>query len=470
MHHVLLARYLVIASICFCFYLLSKRRSLLNYLACDSRPFTLPGLDIEGINRLSSEYRTYPLQPPYNSQFWEAGKRLRSATKWLYSLDSLNEKAPARHDLTSAIESVTVNLVPFLPARSGTPFQNLRSSFTRSKGIVIPVRGGHESIRFAGHLIRSLRMVLRSELPIQIAYAGEDDFSQRHRDVLSHLAPMANVSFLNVLSYFDDFHLRLGKGQWAIKPYAALASRFEQVILLDVDSILLQKPDSLLEHQAFRSHGAFLFYDRHNERKTAAVRHDLPRDGGGRQLPNIRMSRAQTPSYAEELDSGVVVVDKGRPEVLMGLLHICWQNTYQVRSEVTFGISYQNKGSWWQGLELTGSGYGYEKDPGVVIGWGSPCAAYGDRNLAPAHVDENGDLIWYSGGSLRSNLGRTQSFGLPEVWRISDRWIYGVTGQGPDCMTRASIKPLNQMEIRALMLNMEAADYVDEILEGVEGL
>ena len=39
--------------------------------------------------------------------------------------------------------------------------------------------------------------------------------------------------------------------------------------------------------------------------------------------------------YAEEGDSGVVVADKSRLGVLIGLLHIAWQNTRDVREAYT---------------------------------------------------------------------------------------------------------------------------------------
>jgi hypothetical protein len=42
----------------------------------------------------------------------------------------------------------------------------------------------------------------------------------------------------------------------------------------------------------------------------------------------------------EELESGVVVYDKSRRDVLMGLMTVAWMNTRKVRDEVTYRMTY----------------------------------------------------------------------------------------------------------------------------------
>jgi alpha 1,3-mannosyltransferase len=41
----------------------------------------------------------------------------------------------------------------------------------------------------------------------------------------------------------------------------------------------------------------------------------------------------------EELESGVVVYDKSRRDVLMGLMTVAWMNTKRVREEVTYKLT-----------------------------------------------------------------------------------------------------------------------------------
>lgn len=45
-----------------------------------------------------------------------------------------------------------------------------------------------------------------------------------------------------MFTVFDDTTLKLKDGGWAIKLFAVLASRFEEVILLEADAIFTQRP------------------------------------------------------------------------------------------------------------------------------------------------------------------------------------------------------------------------------------
>src|SRR5271163_2892643 len=80
----------------------------------------------------------------------------------------------------------------------------------------------------------------------------------------------------------------------------------------------------------------------------------------------IKHSKVFAEKYAEEGDSGVVVVDKGRLEVFIGLLHICWQNTYAVREAFTYRQGYGDKESWWFGFELAATPYTMEDHYGAI--------------------------------------------------------------------------------------------------------
>jgi hypothetical protein len=42
---------------------------------------------------------------------------------------------------------------------------------------------------------------------------------------------------------------------WAIKPFAALASTFEKVIVIDADSVFLQPPENLLSETGWQETG-----------------------------------------------------------------------------------------------------------------------------------------------------------------------------------------------------------------------
>lgn len=443
---------------------------------------TLAQADLDTITETAEEYSKTIIQPPYKDQFWETGQRSRKLARWIAHVDKEPKNSESRHQLIAAIEVAAAALFPFVKpppysgASSKTPLSDLRNSFTKgSQGIVIPVGGGDQSVRFAGHLIVSLRDVLGCELPIQIIYAGESDLPKRHRDILASLDAKNRTDFLDILEIFDDATLRLAKGGWAIKPFGALASRFEQVILLDADAVFLQKPETLLRQSPFIDTGAYLFHDRLLWQHAFRERHDWWKDQIKVPSPALNKSLVWMEDYAEECDSGVVVLDKSRPEVLVGLLHIAWQNTYDVREEVSYKLTYGDKETWWLGLELAGSGYQFEEHYGSILGWEKKVPSGEDKaerhvcSFVIAHTDDNGNLSWYNGGLLKNKLVDLETYEVPEMWMMDGDWEKGGTKQDMSCMVRGKASDLTDTQKGVLGRSIDAAKKVDSILRG-EGL
>jgi alpha 1,3-mannosyltransferase len=153
-------------------------------------------------------------------------------------------------------EELVMSIFPFVqhPSnRSDTaPLRSLRSTFTPgSRGIVIPT--GRNDARFAGYLILSLRDIHKITLPIMIAYAGDQDLPLPQRQKLKELRP--GVEFLDVTAVLSDTFMGLHNGSWAVKPFAALASRFEQVILVDADAVFVRSPEILFDEPGYREMG-----------------------------------------------------------------------------------------------------------------------------------------------------------------------------------------------------------------------
>ena len=148
------------------------------------------GIDLENITRTAGQYAKDMIQSPYKSKFWELGQRSRQVAHWLAQAESLVEGSGSHRDLLAATEMAATALFPFLKfpprnTKSKSPLADLRNSFERgSRGIVIPVGGGSQSVRFASHLIVSLRDVLGCELPTQIIYAGDEDLPSHDRDAI----------------------------------------------------------------------------------------------------------------------------------------------------------------------------------------------------------------------------------------------------------------------------------------------
>ncbi|KAJ9145443.1 Glycosyltransferase family 71 protein [Pleurostoma richardsiae] len=433
-----------------------------------------PAVDELLLNDIVQYFEDFPLGPPFKPVFGELGRRTKVIADWLLWEEKLPENSTESALLHNAAEQAALSLYPFLSnsprdRKSKTPLSDLRSSFEAgSAGIVIPT--GDKIIRFSAHLIASLRSVLGSSLPIQVAYAGDADLSPGGRARLASIVETGAppLEFLDVTAIFDDSTLRFGEasGGWALKAFAALGSRFEKVILLDADAVFLQQPEVLLRHPAFERAGALLFHDRLLWQHGFAERHDWWKSQIHRPSAALGKSRVWTEDYAEEGDSGVVVVDKGRAEVLAGLLHVCWQNSFDVREEITYKITYGDKESWWFGFELTGAPYEMEAHYGAIVGWedrgedgaGAPKVC----SFVIAHVDEADKLLWYNGGLLKNKLSSDVEYEVPEKWMIDADWQKGATKQDMSCMVGGESRSLTAEEKEVLAKSIELAKKMDK--------
>jgi len=122
-------------------------------------------------------------------------------------------------------------------------------------------------------------------------------------------------------------------GSWAIKLFALLASSFEQAILLDADAVMVQDPGNVFNYSDYLETGTYLFHDRLLWQPGFQDRHDWWGDqmAHNTQSPALLKSLVWTEDYAEEQDSGMIVMDKCRLGIVTALLHICWQNSHSIR-------------------------------------------------------------------------------------------------------------------------------------------
>ncbi|KAF9087685.1 hypothetical protein BGX29_000709 [Mortierella sp. GBA35] len=101
--------------------------------------------------------------------------------------------------------------------------------------------------------IQSLRLKLHSQLPIQVFHMGAKDLSVERQEYLREMTH--HIEVLDITEHLDNDYLKL-KG-WAIKPFAILASKFEEVIFIDADT-----PELLFDDPGYRATGSLFFYDR----------------------------------------------------------------------------------------------------------------------------------------------------------------------------------------------------------------
>jgi alpha 1,3-mannosyltransferase len=402
-----------------------------------------------------------PLSSPYKTHFGELGRRVRVLREWVAFIDA-QHPSPHRHETLEAVENGGLLLFPFLARQpqnpsSTTPLTDLRSSFVDgARGIVIPT--GTKTLRYTFHLIASLKEILRTQLPIQVAYAGDEDLDPSQRKLLSSRFP--DIEFLDVTALLDDGLLQLNKGGWAIKAFAALVAPFQEVLLLDADSVLLQPPEVFFDQKAYTDNGALLFHDRLIWQHAFQERHDWWRSQIRSPSETLNKSLVWTEDYAEEGDSGAVVIDKSRLDVLLGLLHVAWQNTEAVREEVTYKITYGDKESWWFGFELAGSSYAFERHYGTMIGWPRE-SEQKVCSFVIGHVDENDTPLWYNGGLLKNKKVRPNEFGVPTHWMMDGIWEKGADRTQMSCMVGAAANPLLVGEKDIIAKAIEEAQQLD---------
>ncbi|TGO19134.1 hypothetical protein BPAE_0354g00080 [Botrytis paeoniae] len=435
--------------------------------------------------------------PVPEDDFGEMGRRIQILTKWLMQIgmegNPITTKAFLEYE--ALVEKTITSLFPFiqrgteLPNQNPTSFANLRKSFVPgSRGIVIPT--GIKTFRYTCHLILNLRSILKSTLPIQIVYAGNSDLPLQYRSALLSLFSTHNIGaieFLDLTTILDDTTLQLsdGLGRWAIKPFALLASTFEQVILVDSDAIFLQPPEIILDtHAAYAESGTLFFHDRLIGKDLYRYRHEFWRWQMKDHTPSrtFRKSRVMNENFGQEQDSGVVVLDKSRLGVLMGLLHACWQNTYVVREIITYRNTHGDKETYWLGMELSGVEYSFAEKYGGIIGGHVWNVTDGIRRedicgSAIAHVDEKGDLLWFNGGLVKKKSDKEGKRTFMDVegdmrWALDGNWMWNRGGNKWDaaCMEGGAIRNLSIGVKEVIAGSVEVAKGVDDRFAGLMGL
>ncbi|RYP66207.1 hypothetical protein DL770_008840 [Monosporascus sp. CRB-9-2] len=225
-------------------------------------------------------------------------------------------------------------------------------------GIVICA--GSKNYDLAAHLVAGLRKTHQSTIPIEIAYAGKEDLRSEHRDFLQDLD--SNISFIDLLESFPNARDDLVNSGWAMKPFAMLASKSRRTILVDADAIFLMPPDRIFEeHQGLVQSGTLLYHDRATlaggNEGLIFLQEQLALTGRPPSKLFSNESLYFTGDSTFEADSGLVAMDKTRPEVFLSLSFTAWLNTKDVRDSVTYKRFHGDKETFWISFELSGIEY-----------------------------------------------------------------------------------------------------------------
>ncbi|RYP06009.1 hypothetical protein DL764_003426 [Monosporascus ibericus] len=236
----------------------------------------------------------------------------------------------------------------------------------------------------AAHLVAGLRKTHQSTISIEIAYAGNEDLGSEHRDFLQDLD--YGISFIDLLESFPNARDDLVNSGWAMKPFAMLASKSRRTILVDADAVFLMPPDRIFEeHQGLVQSGTLLYHDRAtlaggNEGRIF-LQEQLALTGRRPSKLFSNESLYFTGDSSFEADSGVVAMDKTRPEVFLSLSFTAWLNTKDVRDSVTYKMFHGDKETFWIPFELSGIEYFVDPRYAGTIGKAENGSPEGDDRI-----------------------------------------------------------------------------------------
>jgi hypothetical protein len=123
------------------------------------------------------------------------------------------------------------------------------------RGIVI-CAGGPRYFTCAFILVHLLRHALGCTLPIQVWHLGQREMSPAMRRLLAD----EGVELMDAEPLLARYPAVIRNG-WALKPYAVMHSRFEQVLSLDADAFVLRNPGEVFEWPEFLAQGALFWPD-----------------------------------------------------------------------------------------------------------------------------------------------------------------------------------------------------------------
>ena len=226
---------------------------------------------------------------------------------------------------------------------------------SRGKGIVICASNDYF------HLVKSnieiFRNVFNSNLPIEIFYNKDLSYNNQLT-----LMKYKNVYVSDISKYFNN--TIIGINRYSIKPFAILASRFEEVILLDADCFYLNDPSILFNDKGYKDKGSLLFKD-----KTMNPSNDTYnwlKSFIRNPLPETKVSRIWNNKSKFEIESSTVVIHKIK--TLFGLLNICKLNEKEIRSKVVYKFVYGDKETFWIGFEMSRQNYYVNQEYTAAIG------------------------------------------------------------------------------------------------------
>ncbi len=365
--------------------------------------------------------RNHPRQQQLMERYEQAARSIGKPPNQEQQQKLQNESSLLSSASSSLLFDLERDLFPWAHYRFPT-LLNLKNSF-QGRGIVIPA--GSKQMRFALHLLRSLRY-FNCTLPIIIAYSGSDDLTKEDQHYLQH---NMQVGLMDVTQYFDNNMLKL-EG-YAIKPFALLAAPFKEVILIDADCVLLRDPEVLFSDEGYLRHHIILFTDRtvlRDEKRSAMQKHWF-----ATQMPlplseTVLQSRMYKGKSAFEVESGVVVWNKKHR--FCGLLAACKMNAFVERTKLVYQVFWGDKESFWLGPELAKETFTYFQPTPAGIGILGHMTSTNEESVCDCHImhlDRQGWPLWFNAGIVANKYSQKHPWQHRQTrqfthWAIEGTW------------------------------------------------
>jgi hypothetical protein len=302
---------------------------------------------------------------------------------------------------------------PWVAEPQSLYLRNLNSTFGSSqRGIVIC--SGNKLFDFAIHLIRGL-LSFPVDLPIVVAYAGNDDLSPAKQAYLHDMG----VGTLDITKYFDNSILKL-QG-FATKPFAILAAEFQEVLFLDADAVMLQDPTKMFNDIGYLKEGLLLQKDRALHLNWKRQKLWLTSNLAQPLSEGITGSEMFQGFTDHQVDSSLIVIDKKRR--IFSLLAACKLNMFEEKQNF-YSNFYGDKESFWIGTEMSHETYSFLPHlPGV---FGRFFTDEADKLCGRQLMfDRSGVPLYFNEGVVKDKskpVGEREIMKIPTHYEYAGRW------------------------------------------------
>ncbi|KAJ3326743.1 hypothetical protein HDU76_012677, partial [Blyttiomyces sp. JEL0837] len=336
------------------------------------------------------------------------------------------------------------------------------------------------------HSILSLRS-LKCFLPIEIYYNGPSSLTTTEIKILKRIHDVSVIDIWKRVSYnveiMTDLSLRDKLSKDVIVLYASVLSQFREVIILGDSSnaLMFIDPEDVLESSSiYKKYGTLFYRDRTLGDGIGIANwvQDITGSGGaGVSKYVLENSRLMKGLSQFEMDGGVVILDKGRIDILLGLLAACKLNEKFVREEVTGKYLYGTQETIWIGMELVRSPWSFSvRTGGPYPGLLGFTDSSGNICGHLLHLSEDLKPFYWTGGVTQSRENSAHGNSIMKFeWRsyenVGDTSKIGwMLGSSPSCLKydAAVVGRVRLGEGEKKVLDMYIKIYDELMKEGAE--